>query len=324
MTTRANAQTDWTELDNPSITLRQWGIIVGVLVMMHILAFSPWISSLLQTVNKVTVQTIQMRLSQGGEILVNTPPSANAPVALPEEATPGNGMEMAAAPEENEEPASAGSHMENAMAMAREMDASQKAASEPTSLARPAHGVNAVPVPKPQAPALENAAADVQSGNTNASLGKVETVQEKRVKMSAAAAGNADAAPAAASANAGGQGIRMVRGQPGVTTEQEKAVALVVSRYEQLLSGWIEQHRRMPDEALHKGMSGRALVYIRIDRGGNILFSRLEKRTGESILDKAVMDMIRRANPVPPVPTDYPPGDQLAFRIPVNFTINKQ
>ncbi|MBI1274658.1 TonB family protein [bacterium] len=320
MTTRSGTQPNWTELDNPTITLRQWGIIVGVLVIMHILAFSPWISSLLQAVNKVTVQTIQMRLSQGGEILVNTPPPANATVALPEEAAPGNGMEMAATPEANEEPASAGSHMENAMAMAREMDESQKPASEPTPLAKPAHGVNAVPVPKPEAPALENAAADTQTGNTSASLGKVETVQEKRVKMSAAVQGNADAASGAGS----GQGIRMVRGQPGVTTEQQKAAALVVSRYEQLLSGWIEQHRRMPEEALNKGMSGRALVYIRIDRGGNILFSRLEKRTGQSILDKAVMDMIRRANPVPPVPTDYPPGDQLAFRIPVNFTAAKQ
>ena len=34
--------------------------------------------------------------------------------------------------------------------------------------------------------------------------------------------------------------------------------------------------------------------------------------------------VIRRANPVPPVPADYPAGDQFAFRIPVNFSVGKK
>jgi protein TonB len=302
---------DWTELDGCRITPRQWLVIVAVLAMMHLLAFSPWVSSLLQTANTVTVQTIQMRLSQGGEIMVSNPPQRQemqAPVALPEEETAGNELELSAA-ETTEEPAAM---------QAPEPAAKPQAPEIAQRPAQPLHSVAAIPIPKPAAPDMQEASSEA-AGTT---LDKAQSVQEKRVKMSAttAAASSGNAAVASGS----GQGVQLVRGNPAVMNEKERATALVVARYEQLLSGWIEQHRRMPEYAMEQGMSGKALVFIRIDRGGNILFSRLEKRTGEPILDRAVMDMIRRANPVPPVPADYPAGDQFAFRIPVNFSVSKK
>ena len=63
------------------------------------------------------------------------------------------------------------------------------------------------------------------------------------------------------------------------------------------------------------------MVRIRIDRHGNIHYYELEHSTGYEMLDKAAIDMIRRANPVPAVPSDYPQGELLEFLIPVNYQL---
>lgn len=95
--------------------------------------------------------------------------------------------------------------------------------------------------------------------------------------------------------------------------------AELMSRYEQLISLWIEKFKLYPEEARTSNMQGDTIIRIRIDRQGNILYYILERSTGYPLLDHAVIDMIKRANPVPAVPTDYPKGDLIEFLIPVNF-----
>jgi TonB family protein len=97
--------------------------------------------------------------------------------------------------------------------------------------------------------------------------------------------------------------------------------AEMMSRYEQLISLWIEKFKKYPDEARQDGIQGETVVRIRIDRQGNIRYHILERSTGHAILDKAAIDMVKRANPVPAVPNDYPPGDLIEFLIPVNFRL---
>lgn len=95
--------------------------------------------------------------------------------------------------------------------------------------------------------------------------------------------------------------------------------AEMMSRYEQLISLWIEKFKLYPPEARAQGMQGETVVRIRIDRQGNIVYYILERSTGLPLLDRAAIDMIKRANPVPAVPNDYPKADLIEFLIPVNF-----
>ena len=95
--------------------------------------------------------------------------------------------------------------------------------------------------------------------------------------------------------------------------------AEMMSRYEQLISLWIEKFKLYPDEARAENMQGDTLVRIRIDRQGNIRYYILEHSTGYALLDRAAIDMVKRANPVPAVPHDYPKADLIEFLIPVNF-----
>lgn len=98
--------------------------------------------------------------------------------------------------------------------------------------------------------------------------------------------------------------------------------AEVLARYEQLISLWIQKFKQYPEEAKLGGMQGETMLRIRIDRRGNVRYYALERSTGHALLDRAAVDMIRRANPVPAVPADYPAGgDVLEFLIPVNFNL---
>jgi protein TonB len=93
----------------------------------------------------------------------------------------------------------------------------------------------------------------------------------------------------------------------------------VVARYEQLISAWIDKFK--PEKVLSSDQSGRvtAMVRLRIDRRGNIRYIALEKTTDSVVLDRAAVDTVRRSNPVPPAPSDYPAGDLIEFIVPVVF-----
>ncbi|MFO0388826.1 MAG: energy transducer TonB [Alphaproteobacteria bacterium] len=98
--------------------------------------------------------------------------------------------------------------------------------------------------------------------------------------------------------------------------------AEVLARYEQLISMWIQKFKQYPNAAKSAGMQGETVVRIRIDRRGNVKYYSLERSTGHADLDRAAVDMIRRANPVPAAPADYPTGGEvLEFLIPVNFQL---
>lgn len=97
--------------------------------------------------------------------------------------------------------------------------------------------------------------------------------------------------------------------------------AEIKARYEQTISLWIQKFKLYPEKAREMGMQGSTVVRIRIDRRGNIRYSALEGNTGYQELDRAALDMVRRANPVPAVPDTYPEGDMFEYLIPVNFGI---
>jgi protein TonB len=94
----------------------------------------------------------------------------------------------------------------------------------------------------------------------------------------------------------------------------------MITRYEQMISSWIDKFK--PEKLMVSGQPERAVasVRIRIDRRGNIRFLELEKRSGLEELDRAALETVRRANPVPAVPADYPSGELVEFIVPIVFT----
>lgn len=104
----------------------------------------------------------------------------------------------------------------------------------------------------------------------------------------------------------------------GNSTDQQAEVKTI---YEQTISLWIQKFKLYPESARAQAMQGSTVIRLRIDRRGNIRYSALEGNTGFEELDRAALDMVRRANPVPAVPNGYPEGEMFEFLIPVNFAI---
>jgi TonB family protein len=122
--------------------------------------------------------------------------------------------------------------------------------------------------------------------------------------------------------------LRSLRGSSGESGEGYggdivgSPEGVIVSKYEQLLSGWINSHRLNQILTLPAGTQGRVVVRLRINRRGYVIFKTIEQSSGLAALDKAAIDVVSRASPVPAVPQEYPGGGQLEFLIPINFVVN--
>jgi periplasmic protein TonB len=71
--------------------------------------------------------------------------------------------------------------------------------------------------------------------------------------------------------------------------------------YRSLLSGWLEAHKRYPEEARQRGEEGRAVLRFRVDRYGRVLDYAVVSSTGFADLDASVQNMMRGAT-MPPFP----------------------
>ena len=114
------------------------------------------------------------------------------------------------------------------------------------------------------------------------------------------------------------QPVATAANPPATVGAGDQSPQAVRTRYTQEISSWIMRHQLYPMEA--GGREGRAVVRVRIDRAGNVRYYAIEESSGSRILDAAALDMIRRANPVPVVPANYPAGNLVEFLIPITFS----
>lgn len=91
-------------------------------------------------------------------------------------------------------------------------------------------------------------------------------------------------------------------------------------RYEELLFAWMNRHKQYPMLAQRRGLQGSGSVRVRIDRDGRVLERSLTRSTGETMLDQAALDMVRRASPFPPVPEEYA-GASFEFVAPIEYRL---
>lgn len=90
--------------------------------------------------------------------------------------------------------------------------------------------------------------------------------------------------------------------------------------YEQMLPLWLNRFREYPEEAKQLNIGGTGNILIMINRSGQILRSKITKSTGNYILDKELMEMVKKANPVIPVPENHYKGKKtFSYQISFDF-----
>lgn len=89
------------------------------------------------------------------------------------------------------------------------------------------------------------------------------------------------------------------------------------ARWQSRLMSHLERRKRYPSEAKANKEQGTAYVRFRIDDSGNVLSVSLSRSSGYASLDRAVIEMVQRASPVPAPP----PGANKTITAPVKFNI---
>ncbi len=124
---------------------------------------------------------------------------------------------------------------------------------------------------------------------------------------------------AAATPNRAAAGSRGA-GQAGAGGQSQAGGTAAVSSYQAMVLAHLQRHRIYPPAARERGITGVAAVRFALAANGSVISAGLARSSGESILDGAAVDMVRRASPFPP----FPPGlsrARLDFAAPIRFDL---
>jgi periplasmic protein TonB len=84
----------------------------------------------------------------------------------------------------------------------------------------------------------------------------------------------------------------------------------------------LERHKDYPSAARFRHAEGVALLRFAMRRDGTVASWRIERSSGDQDLDAAVGQMVRRASPLPPPPSELP-GDPIELVVPVRFLLRR-
>ena len=91
-------------------------------------------------------------------------------------------------------------------------------------------------------------------------------------------------------------------GPPAATTELDARLQDARAGYEAQLGAWLNRHKRYPLRARQRRQEGTALLRFTVDRNGTVIDYSLQQSTGSALLDRAVLALIKRAQPLPTIP----------------------
>lgn len=97
----------------------------------------------------------------------------------------------------------------------------------------------------------------------------------------------------------------------------------VATTWQGILLGHLEQHRRYPRQAERMRQEGTAHVRFSVDQRGHVANARIERSSGNALLDEATLDTVQRASPVPPPPTELAPYP-VDVMVPVEFYVRRR
>ncbi|MCR9255326.1 MAG: TonB family protein [Alphaproteobacteria bacterium] len=101
-------------------------------------------------------------------------------------------------------------------------------------------------------------------------------------------------------------------GTPGATADYLTTLRL-----------WLEKHKEYPRRAMQRRQEGTAILAFVVGADGAVISRELNRSSGFSLLDREVMAMIERAQPLPPPPKGLG-QNQLAVKVPVTFILGQR
>ncbi len=84
----------------------------------------------------------------------------------------------------------------------------------------------------------------------------------------------------------------------------------------------LERHKRYPVEAQRARQEGVVYVRFTMSRDGRVLAVRIERSANVASLDQEGLDLLRRAQPLPALPSDQP-GETLELVVPIQFYMRR-
>jgi len=171
--------------------------------------------------------------------------------------------------------------------------------------------------PRP-APVAHRSSGPLDSASDSSADSSGDLAADSAAPPASVVASAAAGAPTYASSTSSAGGAGPVGAGSGSTAPTFGSAIRV--RYEQQLYVWLARFKQYPMLARSRGIEGTGSVRVRLDRRGRVMARSLEKSTGERLLDEAVVEMTRRADPFPPVPGAYS-GDSFEFVAPIEFRL---
>ena len=93
-----------------------------------------------------------------------------------------------------------------------------------------------------------------------------------------------------------------------------------VRKYIAAIMRQLNRHKTYARDLKKAKIEGTVVLKFTIDREGRLLASGVKQTSGHAELDRAAMDMLARANPLPAIP-DFMNRDELALAIPVEYSL---
>lgn len=93
--------------------------------------------------------------------------------------------------------------------------------------------------------------------------------------------------------------------------------------WESLLLGHLNRHKRYPHDARQRGQEGTVKVRMVIDSQGRVLDHQVLAGSGSRSLDRATLQMIRRAQPLPAPPAELLKNGSLEVIAPFVYSLER-
>jgi len=93
-----------------------------------------------------------------------------------------------------------------------------------------------------------------------------------------------------------------------------------VPHWKSALVRQLQRYKRYPAEAQARGVQGVAQLAFSVDRHGGVHRARIVRSSGSSVLDRATMQLIARAQPLPPPPPEVR-GAEIAIVVPIRYNL---
>ncbi|MCK0532572.1 energy transducer TonB family protein [Sphingobium sp. TomMM35A] len=91
-------------------------------------------------------------------------------------------------------------------------------------------------------------------------------------------------------------------------------------RWEAMVVATLDRKKRYPGEAQRRGIEDIVYLHLTIDRSGKVLDASIERSRKNPLLDRATLDLARRASPLPAPPSSEA-GDRIDFVVPVEYKV---